>query len=276
MTVALSGDQTVTVTGVSVGGCENTATLTPQELSVTEVGTVALSDATDNIICYDDDPDNIEETLAATVSDGAVGYQWYSSLDGTNFSKIVGANTNEYNPGPLQQTIWFRRNIIVTQNGKICEQDGDELIKIEVIPEFDVNLTSNPAGSYCIDDVFEIVAAAGVNKEYEFFLNNVSIAAASADRDLNFIAKEARDIAADPVEVQNGDTIRIDVTEVGEGCVYQESVVISIDDSINASLISDAPSNFICDGQEVTFTAGLDEDYTYQFFVDETPALEAE
>lgn len=42
---------------------------------------------------------------------GSYGYQWQQSTDGTNFTNIPGATAQNYTPGNLSATTWFRRQV---------------------------------------------------------------------------------------------------------------------------------------------------------------------
>ena len=42
---------------------------------------------------------------------GTYSYQWQSSTDGTNFTNISGATSQNYTPGTLSTTTWYRRTV---------------------------------------------------------------------------------------------------------------------------------------------------------------------
>ena len=93
----LNDTQTVKVRVTNANGCFDEQSITLQKLTATNDGLIVLSDANDLNICTSEDPDQIlgdgtGGSAVGVVSDGAVQYQWQSSLNGTNFVNIYGAN----------------------------------------------------------------------------------------------------------------------------------------------------------------------------------------
>lgn len=64
-----------------------------------------------------------------TGGEGIYNYQWQTSTDGQQFMPVPGANTVNFNPGPLQQTTWFRR--VVTSGS--CQSVSNS-VKVTVYP----------------------------------------------------------------------------------------------------------------------------------------------
>lgn len=62
------------------------------------------------VINYNTAPGEIDASLATGGGcGGSYTYQWYFSTDGTNFSSISGATNQNYQPGSLTATTWFKR-----------------------------------------------------------------------------------------------------------------------------------------------------------------------
>jgi len=53
----------------------------------------------------------LADAAAGGVGDGVLTYQWFASTDGTTFTPIAGATAQNYQPGPLKTTTWFRRGV---------------------------------------------------------------------------------------------------------------------------------------------------------------------
>lgn len=78
--------------------------------------------------------------LTGTVPTGGPGgfsYQWLQSLNQTNWSTISGATSQNYQPGTLTQTTWFRRLAIAVSP---CVPDSGNTVEITVLPDNSVVL----------------------------------------------------------------------------------------------------------------------------------------
>ncbi len=63
-------------------------------------------------------------TATGGTCSGSFTYQWQSSTDGTNFSAISGATSQNYTPGNLTAGIWYRRQVTcsgLTANSNTCQ-----------------------------------------------------------------------------------------------------------------------------------------------------------
>ncbi|MBI2967456.1 MAG: gliding motility-associated C-terminal domain-containing protein [Bacteroidetes bacterium] len=92
------------------GPCPNTTTCTSITITVqTAVGNNTVSSA--QTICSGQTPAGLTGT-APTGGTGTYTYLWESSTDGVSYSAASGTNnTQNYSPGALTQTTWFRRNV---------------------------------------------------------------------------------------------------------------------------------------------------------------------
>ena len=83
-------------------------------------GTITATDT----ICYNASPSLIQTITQPTGGDGGFTYQWFQSLDATNWTSINGANLANYQPNNLTQTTYFRVeyiNTCGTQNSNNCK-----------------------------------------------------------------------------------------------------------------------------------------------------------
>ena len=60
-------------------------------------------------------------------------YQWQSSFDGTQWTNILGAQQEEYNPPTLTQSVYFRRTVQYTHLGIHCATESNP-IYFDVLP----------------------------------------------------------------------------------------------------------------------------------------------
>ncbi|MCS7074160.1 MAG: hypothetical protein NZ108_06815, partial [Bacteroidia bacterium] len=65
--------------------------------------------ASNQIICHGAVPVPLTNVTSASGGNGVISYQWQQSSDGINYTDIPGANNQNYAPGSLTQTTWFRR-----------------------------------------------------------------------------------------------------------------------------------------------------------------------
>ncbi|MCK5788561.1 MAG: hypothetical protein KAH32_06160, partial [Chlamydiia bacterium] len=95
---------------------------------------------TDTLLCIQEDAGTIIAT-PPTGGDGSFTFQWQSSIDNISFSNIAGATAATYSPGGLNETTYFRREVITANN---CDEISN-VYKAEVIDApIDDKLVSNP------------------------------------------------------------------------------------------------------------------------------------
>ena len=63
-------------------------------------------------ICYNTTPSQLNTTISPTGGVGAYTYQWESSLNGTNWTTISGATSESYQPGVVLQTTYYHKKVI--------------------------------------------------------------------------------------------------------------------------------------------------------------------
>lgn len=109
--------QTVTYTITpSSNGCTGTAITIDVIVAPNSTPGVVVASQT---ICYGGDPAAFTVTTAATGLN--LTYQWQKSTDSVNYTDISGATNSTYDePGPVNQTTWYRRIVFSTVNGTVC------------------------------------------------------------------------------------------------------------------------------------------------------------
>ena len=84
----------------------------------------------DQTICEGDTP--VALTSVDASGDGAFGYQWQISTNGSTYSDIGGATAATYAPGALTQDTWYKRIVTSSLNGTDCIEETAP-VKITVI-----------------------------------------------------------------------------------------------------------------------------------------------
>ncbi|MBB6611887.1 T9SS type A sorting domain-containing protein [Pontibacter sp. Tf4] len=126
-----SGNYTVTI---SSGSCQATA----QAVAVNVSSNVrSNSIATGNQTLCGGAAAEMLQGSTPTGGAGTYSYQWQQSTDGTSYTNIQGATTQNYSPGTLNATTWFRR--VVTSGS--CSSTS-EAVKITLAPAPTVSLSA--------------------------------------------------------------------------------------------------------------------------------------
>jgi len=120
-------------------------------------GTISTGTQTIN---YDATPGQISASVASGGGcQGAYNYQWLISTNGTSFTAISGATTQNYQPGTLTATTWFERETICGEQTQNTSNNAKVIVYPQlqagnISPAFDfVNynevggpLSANPSG----------------------------------------------------------------------------------------------------------------------------------
>jgi len=80
----------------------------------------------DETICEGTAPSPLTSVLPT--GDGTFTYRWFSSTDGTNFSVVIGATGETYNPGMLSVDTWYKREVTSTLSGKACVEETNTIL----------------------------------------------------------------------------------------------------------------------------------------------------
>jgi gliding motility-associated-like protein len=107
VTASPAATTTYTVIGASAAGCTSTASVTVtvvQQNNVLYPGEIQSSQT----ICVNTAPATLTSLTAAVAGTGTLTYSWESSIDNQNFAP-VGVTTENYTPGTLTQTTYYRR-----------------------------------------------------------------------------------------------------------------------------------------------------------------------
>lgn len=85
-------------------------------------------------VCSHSDPAAFTQTTAST-GPGTLSYQWHSSFDNSVYTNIAGATSTTYNPPPgIQNTTYYKRLTLATQNGLTCSAYNSTPVTVTVAP----------------------------------------------------------------------------------------------------------------------------------------------
>ncbi|RYJ41653.1 CHU large protein [Flavobacterium beibuense] len=118
------------ITRVTSGGvtCESVPTnvVTITVNAIPAEGTIGSSQT----ICNGDTPAMLIGT--AVLGTGTITYRWESSANGTSGWAATGGTGNNYSPGALTETTYYRRITIITSGGATCESVPTNVVTITV------------------------------------------------------------------------------------------------------------------------------------------------
>jgi hypothetical protein len=94
---------------------------------------------TDQTICYNTTPLNLSDSIDVTGGTGSYSYQWQVSNDRNTWTNIQGALQNEYGPGIMTASSYFRR--LVTN---ACGSSMSNIVTINVLDQIDGGEIESP------------------------------------------------------------------------------------------------------------------------------------
>ncbi len=83
-------------------------------------------------ICNGTMADSLFGTVSTLTPSGTPLYQWQSSTDSITWTDISGATMQNYGPGAVSTTTWYRR--IVSVADTTCTKDTSNIVKITILP----------------------------------------------------------------------------------------------------------------------------------------------
>ncbi|MBC5993405.1 gliding motility-associated C-terminal domain-containing protein [Pontibacter cellulosilyticus] len=189
--------------------------------------------------------------LPGTLPNGGGGdytYQWERSEDGVNFTNIAGAVNQDYAPGALTITTWYRRKV---KGNSTCPEHVSSPVKVTVAP-----LPATPAAN-------NVTVCAG---------ENATLAILSPDASLTYKwytaatggSALATGVTFTTSAVAANTTYYVDATS-GTGCVSsRKAILVSVRPLPDMPLASDKT---ICAGQKTTLSVtSPDPTLTYRWY----------
>ncbi len=126
---------------ISTGGCDNSSNVLTYVIEQPIANNVIDADQT---LCGTSTPIGLTGTLP-TGGNGSYGYQWQSATSiGGPYGNISGANSQNYSPGALVSTTYFRRLI----TGGACAASTSNVVTVTIQPVIAGNTIGAPQ-SFC-------------------------------------------------------------------------------------------------------------------------------
>lgn len=222
----LDNDQ-VSVSG-ELNGCWSSSSIL--EFDVYNYPTVAISNGSDTSLCQGE--------LTNLSGSGATTYQY--SINGVPTGPFSTNNTLTTN---------LTNGAVVTLSGILngCQSFSNDSIQFSVLPVPNLISFLTPGATICADNDLTVNATGGSN--YVFELNGVSL-------------QEGTNSSIVLSDLSNGDIVSVQAAN-GECLSVANNYTITVNE-MNLNLVA-APSNIICEGEAVTFTAsGANQ---YQFYI---------
>ena len=116
-------------------GCEAFSDV--HEIRVNDIQPGSIDPNSTATYCYGSNPGSINSITEASSTFGAISYQWQSRTAATGWVSITGATNNNYDPGALIETTFFRRSVTTTQSGTTCFEASNQVI-INILPELNI------------------------------------------------------------------------------------------------------------------------------------------
>ena len=101
----------------------------------------------DQTICNNSTPSLLTTTTPPTGGSGSYSYQWYSSLDNSNWNTISGAVGTSYQPGVLSAKTYFRKSVT-----DICGSGYTNSVTISIRPDVNVG-TIGTNQTICYEEI---------------------------------------------------------------------------------------------------------------------------
>ena len=110
----------------------------------------------DQIICEGDEAETLHTVIPPSGGSGAPEYLWLQSTNGSFWAEIPNSNTENYNPGPLFTTTYFRRCIRRTGCSSFIIE-SENMVTITVLPnehDFCSFGFSNPSAEIMTEEAY--------------------------------------------------------------------------------------------------------------------------
>ncbi|MCD4745034.1 MAG: T9SS type A sorting domain-containing protein, partial [Bacteroidales bacterium] len=130
-------------------------------ITITVYDELIISASTSQSICYNTQPAGLTSVYSG--GNGVYTFQWYESIDGTNWSLIAGATGDNYQPPALTTTTYYQiviedswscgpvtsNTVTITVYGEfLASIDADETICYNTVPSLLTSTVSGGEGTY--------------------------------------------------------------------------------------------------------------------------------
>ena len=122
-------------------------------------------------ICYNTIPNNLSQVNAPSGGSGSYIFQWQSSVNGSTWSNIPGANHISFNPSALTSTTWYRLNVTSGTCGTISTNQVQITVNAPLTPG-SIGNAQTICGNSTPDRLTQLTAATGGTGSYSFQWQN--------------------------------------------------------------------------------------------------------
>jgi RHS repeat-associated protein len=180
-TIQSSNSSSVTVLFNGSGGCtqagitalngsggnvaSKTVTVVPGTLTG---GTISNTSQTVN---YDVSPSAIDASVGIGGTCGGYSFQWYSSTNGSTYTSISGATSQNYQPGALTVTTYFKRETICGSSTAYTTNVATVTVYPEIVPGT-ITPTSQSINYNTVPSGLSISTSTGGNGSYSYQWNS--------------------------------------------------------------------------------------------------------
>ena len=271
----ITNNSVVSVIVTLANGCTASTSVTLIENIIDSPGTITGTQS----ICFNGQPTQLSNatTASATNASATITYQWQSSPN-ANFSadvtNIPGADNQDYTPGLLSETTYFRRVAVSELNLKTCTSTTD-VVEVEVRdgPGGTLLLNAQNVGSetLCPDEdlILSVTGIADVaNKSFEYRRGGAVINTSSST---SFVVPNPSGTASYSVYVYDMPLLGAGINPAACRSLTN-SVVITIADEEDVQLnVTGAINNTFCNGDNVVFTVPAPAGTNYEFKLNNQP-----
>lgn len=170
-------------------------------------------------------------------------YQWESSLDGVNWSTILGATDQAYSPPALDQTTYFRRAVQYNHLGNECEAVSNQIV-FDVLPLLNSGHIEQANQFFCSGDALPTLTVSnsteGGNIKYQW---QQSTDAGATYANINLEIKET----FTPANLTTTTLFRRAIfSNVGSGCVSHTFPITFTYVDLDPGSLDNSQNTIIC------------------------------
>ena len=219
---------------IRIVGSQCTVNSGPQVLSCNCSVVSSNTIGSDETICEGETPSTLTGSVPSVSPAVAHTYQWQSSTDNSIWNDITGEMAQDYNPGALTQTTYFRR--VVKLAG--CPDDNSTSVTITVIPSI-IAEAGQDAQIFCIPSSVQLDGTGSTPTGVDYSWTGPAGGILFGETTLN-------------PTVNIGGVYTLTVTDPINGCSASDFVTITDNNNPPTAFIQSISTTITCDNPVVT------------------------
>ena len=219
---------------IRIVGSQCTVNSGPQVLSCNCSVVSSNTIGSDETICEGETPSTLTGSVPSVSPAVAHTYQWQSSTDNSIWNDITGEMAQDYNPGALTQTTYFRR--VVKLAG--CPDDNSTSVTITVIPSI-IAEAGQDAQIFCIPSSVQLDGTGSTPTGVDYSWTGPAGGILFGETTLN-------------PTVNIGGVYTLTVTDPINGCSASDFVTITDNNNPPTASIQSISTTITCDNPVVT------------------------